>query len=169
MIDPKDNSNQPLDLGEVKRRRGRPSTGKAMTNAERQRAYRERAKAQRNEKDDAALISALNRCDELASKLGRANDRIKDLEGEVQRLKAELTSRNEKANPLNAAAELIQYHAQSWDTRSRKWKTIGETNPDNEPFDNWRDAEKFVKDLLKAGSTLRYRIVPANLPVTEYK
>ncbi|WP_156060096.1 hypothetical protein [Pseudomonas sp. AAC] len=97
MKQPGDNDTLELDLGEARRRRGRPSTGKAMTNAERQRAYRERAKAQRNEKDDAALISALNRCDELASKLGRANDRIKHLEGEVKRLKSEMTSRNEKS------------------------------------------------------------------------
>ena len=170
MIDPKDNSTQPLDLGEAKRRRGRPSTGKAMSNAERQRAYRERQKTQRNENDDAKRVRALEKeLAEIKAMYQLRSDQLDDRIAEVQRLKAELTSRNEKANPLNAAAELIQYHAQSWDTRSRKWKTIGEKNPDNEPFDNWRDAEKFVKDLLKAGSALRYRIVPANLPVTEYK
>lgn len=70
-------------------KRGRPATGKALSNAERQRAYRERQKAQRNEKTipaiaaEAALITAIERADELASKLGRANERIKELEAQL--------------------------------------------------------------------------------------
>lgn len=44
-----DNNTGELDLGEVPRRPGRPSTGSAMSNAERQRAYRQRQKEQRNE------------------------------------------------------------------------------------------------------------------------
>ena len=47
MIDPADKQTQPLPLDEqpAKKRRGRPSTGKAMTPAEKQRAYRDRQKA----------------------------------------------------------------------------------------------------------------------------
>lgn len=47
MIDPADKLTQALPLGEPsqRKRRGRPSTGKAMTPAEKQRAYRERQKA----------------------------------------------------------------------------------------------------------------------------
>lgn len=47
MIDPTDKATQPLPLDEPpqRKRRGRPSTGKAMTPAEKQRAYRERQKA----------------------------------------------------------------------------------------------------------------------------
>lgn len=47
MIDPTDKATQalPLDEPPQRKRRGRPSTGKAMTPAEKQRAYRERQKA----------------------------------------------------------------------------------------------------------------------------
>lgn len=47
MIDPTDKATQPLPLDEPpqRKRRGRPSSGKAMTPAEKQRAYRERQKA----------------------------------------------------------------------------------------------------------------------------
>lgn len=100
MKQPGDNDTRELDLGEAKRRRGRPVTGEAKTSAERQRAYRERQKAQRNGKNyealDAALISALDRCDKLAAKLGRANEKIKELE-------AQLASRNEKPEKTERA------------------------------------------------------------------
>lgn len=85
---------------------GRPATGKALSNAERQRAYRERQKAQRNEKTisaiaaEAALITAIERADELASKLGRANERIKELE-------AQMAQRNEKPSRLNEGMQKI--------------------------------------------------------------
>lgn len=47
MIDPTDKATLalPLDESPQRKRRGRPSTGKAMTPAEKQRAYRERQKA----------------------------------------------------------------------------------------------------------------------------
>ncbi|WP_282338464.1 hypothetical protein [Pseudomonas sp. PS02288] len=47
MIDALDNQTHPLPLDEqqAKRKRGRPATGKAMTPAERQAAYRERVKS----------------------------------------------------------------------------------------------------------------------------
>lgn len=47
MIDPADRHTQPLPLDKqpAKRKRGRPATGQALSNAERQRAYRERQKA----------------------------------------------------------------------------------------------------------------------------
>ncbi|MDH1283774.1 hypothetical protein N5C56_24335 [Pseudomonas chengduensis] len=48
MIDDLDKETQPLQL-ETKRGRGRPATGQALSNAERQRKYREAQKAQRNE------------------------------------------------------------------------------------------------------------------------
>ncbi|MBU1836632.1 MAG: hypothetical protein KJ834_11395 [Alphaproteobacteria bacterium] len=51
MIDPADQLTQtlPLDEQPAKKRRGRPATGKAMTPAEKQRAYRERMKSKQGE------------------------------------------------------------------------------------------------------------------------
>ncbi|QOF84731.1 hypothetical protein IG194_30160 [Pseudomonas sp. ADPe] len=107
MIDHLDKQTQPMDL-EPKRGRGRPATGQALSNAERQRLYRERQKAQRNENDDAKRVRALEKeLAEIKAMYQLRSDQLDDRIAEVQRLKAELTSRNEKANPLNAAAELI--------------------------------------------------------------
>lgn len=55
MIDPADQQTQALTLDEqpAKKRRGRPATGKAMSPAEKQRAYRERLKAQQGGKPGA--------------------------------------------------------------------------------------------------------------------
>lgn len=52
MIDPADKQTQalPLDEQPTKRKRGRHATGKAMTPAEKQRAYRERMKSKEGEK-----------------------------------------------------------------------------------------------------------------------
>lgn len=52
MIDPADKKTHalPLDEQPTKRKRGRPATGKAMTPAEKQRAYRERLKSRQGEK-----------------------------------------------------------------------------------------------------------------------
>ena len=65
MIDAKDKQTLPIDLQDEfvrpqPKRRGRPATGKAMSNAERQRLHRERQKAQREE-----LTRALERIAEL--------------------------------------------------------------------------------------------------------
>lgn len=64
MIDPADKQTQPLalDAQPAKRKPGRPATGKALTPAEKQRAYRE-----------------------------RQSERIKYLESEVERLERELS------------------------------------------------------------------------------
>lgn len=64
MIDPADKQTQaiPLDEQPTKKRRGRPATGKAMTPAEKQRAYRERQKGNVTEKalSDGAISVVLN-------------------------------------------------------------------------------------------------------------
>lgn len=77
MIDAKDQGTQNLDLGDTPKRRGRPSTGNAMSNADRQRAYRERQKSQRNEKavhqgEDPALLR------EALESLGERQLRLED-------------------------------------------------------------------------------------------
>lgn len=47
MIDNQDKQTQPLDLGPAPKRRGRPAKQNALSNAERQRRYREAQKAQK--------------------------------------------------------------------------------------------------------------------------
>lgn len=88
MIDPADKQTQalPLDEQQAKRKRGRPATGAAMTAAEKQRAYRERQK--QKAAPELGLRGALENWETACRNLGAANDRIKALEDQVQRLQA---------------------------------------------------------------------------------
>jgi len=190
MIDPADRQTQPLPLDEqpAKPRRGRPATGRALSNAERQRLYRERQKAQRNDKSSGVNYDEIKAIAlELGERCKRAEDRRDELHDQVQQLlhqrdelirecrelKKELASRKTVAKTKRHRDDtpnvLKQYHAQNWDAKTRKWRTIGDSEPDNQPFDDWKEAEEFVKQLLNNGSKSRYRIVPANLPIIEYK
>lgn len=111
MIDHLDKQTQPLPLDQ-KRGRGRPATGKALSNAERQRAYRERQKAQRNEKSEThevpyeevvAIAQELGeRCKAAEAKLRvelelgeKARKRVKELESQLAKEKAKAS----KAGP----------------------------------------------------------------------
>ncbi|MFI8380712.1 hypothetical protein [Pseudomonas sp. NPDC079086] len=55
MIDPTNNATQQLPSEPVSRGRGRPSTGQALSNAERQKAYRLRQKQLCNDKSENGL------------------------------------------------------------------------------------------------------------------
>lgn len=54
MIDPADKQTKSLPLEQPKRGRGRPSTGAAMTPAEKQKAYRKRMAEQKQSQGEAA-------------------------------------------------------------------------------------------------------------------
>lgn len=129
-------------------KRGRPATGKALSNAERQRLWRERQKAQRNGKQipqaaaEAALITAIERADDLAAKLGRANDRIKELE-------TQLMQRNEKA-------ENLTYTLQAR-TGSGKWQNLVAGIYGEEAS---RQLDRVIDNKLMGGAKNRqYRLV----------
>ncbi len=72
MIDHLDKQIQPLPL-EQKRGRGRPATGKALSNAERQRRYREAQKAQRNENMQKEVA------EDLRAELAKALEEVENL------------------------------------------------------------------------------------------
>lgn len=102
MIDANDKYTQTLDLGEQPKRRGRPAKGQALSNAERQRLWRERQKAQRNEKsatgpswEDARAL--MEKIDSVNEELEQARNRIKELE-------KQLMQRNEKTEKTYVCA-----------------------------------------------------------------
>lgn len=92
MIDPADKQTQalPLDEQPAKRKRGRPATGKAMTPAEKQRAYRERMKS-RNVTENAVPSELLEKVRATAA------ERIEQLEQQL----AAAIARAEKAEKAN--------------------------------------------------------------------
>ncbi len=88
MKDHLDKQTQSLPL-EPKRGRGRPATGQALSNAERQRAYRERQKAQRNGEtgDEGELYKILDECiayrDYWIDRALKAEKRVSELEAQL--------------------------------------------------------------------------------------
>lgn len=124
MIDNQDKQTQPLDLGTEPKRRGRPAKQNALSNAERQRLYRERQKAQRNEKQESQKVpyeEVVSIAQELGERCKKAEARVKELEAELARWKkhataaerarqvlaAELTQRNENPSRLNEGMRKI--------------------------------------------------------------
>lgn len=87
MIDPTDKQTQnlPLDSTPVKRGRGRPSTGKAMTPAEKQRAYRERMKNEGRERYLERQITELR--EKLEDYMEIFERKIKETEEELKEAK----------------------------------------------------------------------------------
>lgn len=112
MIDNQDKQTQPLPLDEqpAKRGRGRPGTGKALSNAERQRLYRERQKAQRNEKQESHAVpyeEVVAIAQELGERCKKAEERIKELEKELaQRNEKPVRTRRHRDEPAAELAEL---------------------------------------------------------------
>jgi len=129
MIDAADQQTQalPLDEQPAKKRRGRPATGKAMTPAEKQRAYRERMKAQqggkpgaiytREEAQEAVRIyqeEIVRLTDELNAALNRAEKAEKANKGNV----AVKTKRHRDDKPLERIGEILGEELSKKDDRA---------------------------------------------------
>jgi len=134
MIDPADQQTQalPLDEQPAKKRRGRPATGKAMTPAEKQRAYRERQKSNVTEIEELREKAKVSgRCcveqarmiQELESKLAAATDRAGKAEkankGNVTKVK-----RHRDDNVLERIVEAIEHEMKETST-DKYARTVG--------------------------------------------
>lgn len=123
MIDDLDKETQPLPL-ETKRGRGRPATGQALSNAERQRRYREAQKAQRNEKPKGAVAwedarALMTKIDELTEALEKAMKRAVMAEGERDAMGKELAKAKAKAAKAGQAKR--RYVLQWQDSENGAW------------------------------------------------
>lgn len=145
MIDTNDNATQPLPLDEqpVKRKRGRPATGTAMTPAEKQRAYRERQKRLRDQKPaaDHQTAQALDQeVRKLLVELERANARIAELE-------KELASRDQKSESDDWKGWVIETRKRG----TRKWQRAADNKYTLE------DAEKEAEMAMRRHPEYEYR------------
>lgn len=143
MIDHMDKQTQPLPL-EQKRGRGRPATGQALSNAERQRRYREAQKAQRNGKvepgpsweDARALVAQI---DSMNEELEQAKARIVELESQLAKAKAKAA----KAGPTKRRY-VLQYRYEN--SLGVQWHD--DTTGD---YGSRKEAEKACKGMNKPG------------------
>lgn len=141
MIDPADKQTQaiPLDEQSAKRKRGRPATGKAMTPAEKQRAYRERQKA-KSGYVDPATVEEIKRMQEEITSLRKALiardatglKKIDELREENEKLKKQLSSRYEKPSKglsyrklTEAAFDQVKTNEKSADVKAAKDWSFG--------------------------------------------
>lgn len=145
MIDANDKATQPLPLDEqpMKRKRGRPATGTAMTPAEKQRAYRERQSKLRDQKPttDHQTVQALDHeVRKLLMDLERANTRIAELE-------KELASRDQKSDSNAWKDWVIEARKKG----TRKWKRTADNKYTLE------DAVKEAEMAMKRNPEYEYR------------
>lgn len=180
MIDPEDKQTQALPLEQPKRGRGRPATGKAMTPAEKQKAYRQRLAEQKNNQVPAARLekvrsTAAERIEQLEQQLADAIARAElaearaDVMGnDLAIIKARLgkaqAAKTKKSN-VTENEEKTFWNVESKAKGARKWKVIGQ--PDD-PFHSLENAENFAERLRSDKSAMaegwKYRVVQAKAP-----
>jgi len=149
MIDPADKQTQalPLDEQPAKKRRGRPATGKAMTPAEKQRAYRERQKA-------AAGNVTVNK--DQSEHIERLLAEIEALSKETRRLRVELKS--QKAVTKSAPGDGI------WTPRfkvkgSRTWVNCDpQVDFEGVPW-SYEDTKKHVQEMQGMQKNITWQAV----------
>lgn len=91
-------------------KRGRPATGKALSNAERQRLYRERMKSKSTGEglvDGKRLEAAQKEIEAYKAAVTELCDRIERQWAEIKDLKEQLAQRNEKPSRLNEGMRKI--------------------------------------------------------------
>ncbi|MGH8601238.1 MAG: hypothetical protein ACREXR_00175 [Gammaproteobacteria bacterium] len=167
MIDPADKDTQPLNLEQPKRGRGRPATGKAMTPAEKQRAYRQRQAEQRNTQVPAVTLEKVS---------ATAEARISELESKIRELTADLELNRTQLRHWIARTEDAERELESrdgktlWDVESRapgrrKWDVVGGAS---DPYESKEKAEAFAERLRSDKSSMatgwKYRVVQVKAP-----
>lgn len=140
MIDNQDKQTQPLDLGPAPKRRGRPAKQNALSNAERQRLYRERMKSKSTGEglvDEKRLAAAQKEIEAYKAAVTELCDRIERQWAEIKELKEQLAQRNENPSRLNEGMrKLVQdmhevadaIEGSTWKiqqkSKSGRWKTL---------------------------------------------
>ena len=110
MIDNQDKQTKPLDLGPAPKRRGRPAKENALSNAERQRQWRERMKSKSTGEglvDEKRLEAAQKEIEAYKAAVTELCDRIERQWAEIKDLKEQLEQRNEKPSRLNEGMRKI--------------------------------------------------------------
>ncbi|MCP9256782.1 hypothetical protein MMZ02_33250 [Pseudomonas aeruginosa] len=125
MIDPADKQTHPLPLGQPKRGRGRPATGKALSDAERARRYRANKKKRDDQasQKDAPSIPA-DGVKEILDGWQRTQDELDQALQRIVELEAELASRVTEKDEDNRGVWVVQVKRRG----SRTWKECG--NPE---------------------------------------
>ncbi len=122
MIDPTDKQTQPLPLEQPKRGRGRPATGKALSDAERARRYRANKKKRDDQpsRKDAPSIPT-DGVKEILDGWKRTQDELDQALQRIAELEAQLASRVTEKDEDNRGVWVVQVKRRG----SRTWKECG--------------------------------------------
>lgn len=177
MIDPTDKQTAALPLEQPKRGRGRPSTGQAMTPAEKQRAYRQRLAEQKNNQVPAVTLEkatarAWTRIEQLEQQLAEEKNVIKKLKTDLGGAKEKIDHmksmlEEEKAISNKFAAELREikksnvtenerWAIQRCPKGARKWTEAGAPGY---AYENKKWAEDAMSAMQKEAMGTKYRLV----------
>ncbi|OGQ51880.1 MAG: hypothetical protein A3J24_11375 [Deltaproteobacteria bacterium RIFCSPLOWO2_02_FULL_53_8] len=173
MIDPTDKQTAALPLEQPKRGRGRPSTGAAMTPAEKQRAYRQRLAEQKNNQVPEAKFgkvrsTAAERIEQLEQQLADAITRAELAEARADVMGNELAIIKAKlgkasATIVNIKTSNVTENKTLWDVESQvpgkhTWQKVA-----GYPWPNQEAAEEFARKMPNE-THLRYRVVQVKAP-----
>lgn len=154
MIDPADKQTQALPLEQPKRGRGRPTTGTAMTPAEKQKAYRKRLKDNVTENANKAITEDLRTMLAEAIKRAELAEAERDVMGnELAILKAKLDDgrRNRLGKHARELVESVHEVAEALDGSSwriqRKATTGGKWVTQKGSYWNQAKAEDALADI----------------------
>lgn len=174
MIDHLDKQTQSLPL-EQKRGRGRPATGQALSNAERQRLYRERQKAQRNENMHKEVAEDLRaQLAEALEDIEFLNRKNTELLEQLRKQQDQLAQRND--NELMKRVELAEAERDAMGNELAKAKAkISKTGPrkhrDDAPLKTILEHHNQMEERRKSGELsdmdALWRFVGATLQVIE--
>lgn len=156
MIDANDKQTKPLALDEqpARAKRGRPATGKAMSNAERQKKYREK-----NKRNVTELAKQINR--NVTNNVQELNKKIRELETLVGILSGDLRIQEKRTEA--AERELAERNAKpekTWTLQGRtgtgKWQNLAAGLDEKEAS---RQLDRVIDAKISGMSTRQYRLV----------
>ena len=165
MIDTNDNQTQALPLDQAKRGRGRPATGKALSPAEKQKAYRERLANKGNVTEiEDNLIKALEEQNEQTKywttralqaekRASLAEKGLTELGEEWAKAKAEQGN----VTQINEKGYNVQFKAKG----KRTWKSLSERGAATCEHFTEESAERSIEALKRHFPDDQYRIVKA--------
>ena len=152
MIDHLDKQTTTLPL-EQKRGRGRPATGQALSNAERQRRYREAQKAQRNEKPKGGVAwedarALMTKIDELTANLAKALERAEMAEVELEAMSKKLAKAEAKAAKAGPTKRRYVLQYRYVDAYGEHWQ-----DDSTGDFGSKKEAEEMCRMMNKPDAT----------------
>lgn len=175
MIDRMDSKTIDMIESEPKNRRGRPATGKAMSAAEKQKAYRARLKEKSEMIENMSGIKSrvndalVEEEKKLKKEMEHMATVIEQLEKKLAKLEDDNVTKNKKSGNVTGIKFVIKTRVKG----KQKWEPFGsEILGQEQEYSSIDEAEEIVKACingLKKVQSNQYRIEPSGDFIKEFK